>query len=253
MELESERYNSAQVGLTISVSLQQQGYQHSQVHYPVTSQWQGYLNYLCLSVSLPWLSTSLHGSVQGWKLDREAASFWNLVEGSIVTVGEYRVCLLPHTSYDRSELRVPREWIEIPDWIADYYLAVQIDLGAELAILWGYTSHHTLQHQGYYDDLDRMYCLDADDLIQDFSILQLTEQLSRQQSTRGRVNPLEYLTHSQADRYLADWSSPELICPRLEIREADFPRWLSLISNDRWRNQLLDRRLGLAESSVVPE
>jgi hypothetical protein len=252
MELEIERSNSAQqVDLRIPATVQQAGGQHSQQHYTAANQWQGYLNYLCLSVSLSWLSTSLNGCVQPGHLD--PASFWELVEGSIVTVGECRLCLLPHTSCDRSELRVPREWIEIPHWIADYYLAVQIDLDTQRAIVWGYTTHDKLRKQGFYDDLDRMYCLDADDLIQDFSILQLTQELSLPQVTRGPVDPLEQLTNSQADRYLTEWSSPELVCPRLEIREADFPRWLSLISNDRWRKQLTNNRLGLAEPVVVQE
>ncbi len=253
MKLEIERSNSAQVDLKIPVVLQHQGWQHSQQYYTVANQLQGYLNYLCRSISIPWLSTSLSGCVGEWDLDRETASVWELVEGSIVTVGSRRLCLLPHTSCDRSELRVPREWVEIPNWIADYYLGVQIDLDREQATIWGYTTHLKLQQQGFYDDLDRMYCLDADELIQDFTILQLTEQLSLPQITRGLVNSVEHLTHSQIDRYMGAWSSSELAVPRLEIGEAEFPHWLSLLSNDNWRQQLTDRRLGLAEPFVVKE
>ena len=261
MELEIERSNSAQVDLKIPVALQHEGWQYSQQHYTVANQWQGYLNYLCRSVMLPWLSTSLIGYVCERDLeacassgdDRETAGIWELVEGSIATVGEYRLCLLPHTSCDRSELRVPREWVEIPNWIADYYLPVQIDLDCERAIVWGYTTHLKLQQQGCYDDLDRMYCLDADALIQDFRILQLTEQLSLPHTTRGIVKPIEQLRHSQVDLYMRAWSSDRLAVPRLEIGEADFPHWLSLLSQDNWRQQLTDRRLGLAEPFVVKE
>jgi hypothetical protein len=253
MELEIERSNFTQVSLDIPVELQSEGRQHSQRQHTAANQWQVYLNYLCLSVSLPWLETSLSGNVRGWDLDREAPSFWELVEGSIVTVGEYKLCLLPHTSCDRSELRVPREWVEIPNWIADYYLAIQIDLDRERAIIWGYTTHKQLHKKGFYDDLDRMYCLDADDLIQDLSILQLTEQLSPPQSTRGQVAPVEHLSHYQANNYITTWSNERFAVPRLEIAEADFPDWLSFLSNDNWRQQLSDRRFRVVAPVAVTE
>lgn len=253
MKLEIERSNSAQVDLKIPVVIQHQGWEYSQQHYTAANQWQGYLNYLCHSVSIPWLSTSLTGCDLEWERDRDTTSIWELVEGSIVTVGKSRICLLPHTSCDRSELRVPQEWVEIPNWIADYYLAVQIDLDNERATIWGFTTHLKLQQRGLYDDLDRMYCLDADELIQDFSILQLTEQLSVPPATRGMVDPIEHLTHAQVDRYMADWSHKSLAVPRLELREAEFPHWLSLLSNDNWRQQLTAHRLGLVEPVVAQE
>ena len=34
--------------------------------------------------------------------------------------------LIPSEAIDDSELEVPQEWVDIPSWAADYYLAVQI-------------------------------------------------------------------------------------------------------------------------------
>jgi Protein of unknown function (DUF1822) len=252
MELEVERSNFTQVNLQISVELQRDGWHRSQ-QYTTANQWQGYLNYLCLSVCLPWLANSFSGRIQSWDLDGEAASFWELVEGSIVTVGEYKLCLLPHTSCDRSELRVPREWVEIPGAIADYYLAVQIDLDDQQATVWGYTTHQRISELGYYDDLDRMYAVGVEDLIQDLSILQLTAQLSPAQTTRGLVAPLEPLSHTQADNYITTWSSTKFAVPRLDIGEADFPDWLSFLSNDNWRQQLSERRFGIEAPVALTE
>jgi Protein of unknown function (DUF1822) len=253
MELEIERSNSTQVNLQIPVELQRDGWHRSQQQHTSANQWQGYLNYLCLSVCLPWLANSFSGQIQSWNLDREAVSFWELVEGSIVAVGEYKLCLLPHTSCDRRELRVPREWVEIPDAIADYYLAVQIDLDAQRAIVWGYTTHQRISELGEYDDLDRMYSVGAEDLIQDLSILQLTEQLSPLQPTRGKVDPLEQISHTQANYYMTTWSSDRFAIPRLEIGEADFPDWLSFLSNESWRHQLAERRFGIVPPVVLTE
>ena len=253
MRLGIERLNSAVVNLEIPVALQRDGWRCSQSQYTPANQWQAYLNYLCLSVSLPWLADSFNGQVQTWDLNREAASFWELVEGSIVTVGECRICLLPHTSFDRDEFRVPREWVEIPSWVADYYLAVQIDLDDESMTIWGYATHQQIQQHGFYDDLDRMYCLDGDKLIQDLSILQLTEEMSLARPGVPRLAPLEPVSPSQAHNYLTAWNSDRLSVPRLEIDEDEFPQWLALLSNDNWRQQLTDRRLDLATPFAIKE
>jgi Protein of unknown function (DUF1822) len=241
-------FDSTPVDLTIPISLRDDGWQLSQQRHTKANQWQGYLNYLCLAVCLPWLSANFRGGsrdfdpaatgVRQWV----APSFWEVVDGSIVTIpqrGGYandrrsRVCLLPHTSYDRSELRVPQEWMEIPHWIADYYWAVQIDLDAQSATIWGGASHAQIQQRGSYDGLDRTYYLDADDF-----------QCSSSAPTRGQVSPLKPLSADRADRYLVELSRPQLAIPRLDIGTADLSDWLSLVANDSWRLELFRRRLG---------
>jgi hypothetical protein len=119
--------------------------------------------------------------------------------------------------------------------------------------VWGYTTHQRIIESGYYDDLDRMYAVGAEEMIQDLSILQLTEQLSPLQATRGKVNPLEPLSHTQADNYAITWSSSKFAVPRLDIGEADFPDWLSFLSNDSWRQQLTERRFGIVAPVALTE
>jgi hypothetical protein len=241
-------FDSTPVDLTIPISLQDDGWQLSQQRHTRANQWQGYLNYLCLAVCLPWLSASFKGvsidfdpfatGVRQWL----APSFWEVVDGSIVTIDRSRVCLLPHTSCDRSELRVPQEWMEIPHWIADYYWAVQIDLDAQSATIWGCTSHAQIQRRGSYDDLDRTYYIDADDL-----------QFPSSAPTRGQVSPLNYLLPDLADKHLLEWSRPQLAIPRLEIAETDFGDWLSLVAEDSWRLELFYRRSGLVLPLTVDD
>ncbi len=231
-------FDSTPVDLTIPISLYNDGWPLSQQRHTKANQWQGYLNYLCLAVCLPWLSARfrevssdfdpLVTGARQWI----APSFWEIVDGSILTIDRSRVCLLPHTSYDRSELRVPREWMEIPNWTADYYWAVQIDLDAQSATIWGCTSHAQIQQRGSYDGLDRTYYIDADDL-----------QFPSSAPTRGQVSPLTHLAADRADRYLVELSRPQLAIPRLDIGTADLSDWLSLVANDNWRLELFRRRL----------
>jgi Protein of unknown function (DUF1822) len=241
-------FDSTPVDLTIPISLQDEGWQLSQQRHTRANQWQGYLNYLCLAVCLPWLTTSFKDvsvdfdpfatGVRQWL----APSFWEVVDGSIVTIDRSRVCLLPHTSCDRSELRVPQEWMEIPNWIADYYWAVQIDLDAQSATIWGGTSHAQIQRRGSYDDLDRTYHIDADDL-----------QFPSSAPTRGQVSPLNHLLADRADKYLLEWSRPQLAIPRLEIAETDLGDWLSLVAEESWRLELFYRRSGLVLPLTVED
>jgi hypothetical protein len=238
MKLTIGNFDSTPVDLTIPISLRDRGWQLSQQRHTRANQWQGYLNYLCLTVCLPWLSANfrdvnlgdfdpLATGVRQWL----APSFWEVVDGSIVTIDRSRICLLPHTSYDRSELRVPQEWMEIPNWIADYYWAVQIDMDAQSATIWGSATHAQIQTSGGYDGLDRTYHIDADDLFPTSA------------PTRGQVSPLKRLVAERADRYLIELSRPQLAIPRLEICTADLGDWLSLMANDSWRLDLFHRRV----------
>jgi hypothetical protein len=241
MKLTIGSFDSTPVNLTIPIALRHQGWELSQQRHTQANQWQGYLNYVCLAVCLPWLSANFRGvnagdfdplarGAQQWV----APSFWEVVDGSIVTIDRSRICLLPHTSCDRSELRVPREWMEIPTWIADYYWAVQIDMDAHFVTIWGSATHAQIQTSGGYDGLDRHYYIDADDLL-----------LSSSAPTRGKVAPLKTVAIDRADRYLLEWSRPQLAIPRLEIIEANFDDWLALIAHNSWRLELFRRRLGL--------
>ncbi len=235
MESTIGNFDRKPVDVKISSFLQDRGWQSSHDRHTQANQWQGYLNYLCLRACLPWFADRYGG--RSWT--RETASYWEFVDGSIVTLGRYRLCLLPHTSCDRSEIRVPREWIEIPNWVADYYWAVQMDLDGSLATIWGGASHATIQKSASYDSLDRTYSLDADDGIDGLSVAQLLSS----SSTRGRVNPLPTLTTDRIDRYLTEWSRPQLAIPRLDIGEAEFIELLALLANDGLRIKLWQRRL----------
>ncbi len=53
---------------------------------------------------------------------------WQFVNGSVLELNGKRIVLLPSKAIDRSELVIPQEWVDIPAWAGDYFMAVQIDL-----------------------------------------------------------------------------------------------------------------------------
>jgi hypothetical protein len=240
--------------LEIPEDIQAVAWQYARLNFTAANQWQGYLNYLCWQLSRAWF-TDVTTFLDASEDDIKGSDLWEFVNGTPIAIphaeryanGARRLCLIPHTTYDRAELRVPCEWVDIPGWIADYYLAVHIDLDACTATIWSYATHQQLQEQGIYDDLDRTYCVDADDLIQDLNLLPLALQRSSLELTRGSIGELKSVSLTEATRYLQIWSDRGFAVPRLDLPDADFPNWLTLIANEQWRRRLYQQRLGCKE------
>jgi Protein of unknown function (DUF1822) len=177
---------------------------------------------------LPWIRDYLP-SANTWMNATEFRSIWNVVNGSVITVGAVRIALIPTDAIDQTELEVPQEWIDIPQWAADYYLAVQI-AERELRI-YGYATHQQLK-AGRYDSNDRTYCLDVEDLNSELNALWLSYSHFTPEQTRSAIAPIPMPT-SQADQLIARLSNA--ILPRLEI---PFVAWAAILENSRLRQRL---------------
>ncbi|MBD2303876.1 DUF1822 family protein, partial [Nostoc sp. FACHB-190] len=129
-----------------------------------STRFQAYLNRVALLAVLPWLEET-------WNTTATVQSCWELVNGTAINVGEIRIVLIPTEAIDLSEIRVPQEWVDIPSWAADFYLAVQVNVEDGIVRVWGYTTHLELQQQGNYDGRDRSYSLDAEQLTRDINLL----------------------------------------------------------------------------------
>jgi hypothetical protein len=158
-----------QIGLEIPADVQLEAWQQSQAFSSNPARWQAYLNQISRSLFLSWLQAD--DPPVAVESNDSATSFWELVNGTVITLGTKRLLLIPDKSIDTSELRVPQEWVDIPELIADYYLAVQINLDEMWLQIWGYTTHEQLKTVGTYDPDDRTYRLASELLIQDLNVL----------------------------------------------------------------------------------
>lgn len=227
--------------LEISPLLQSDAWQET-AYSSAASRWNGYLNQVCLESVLAWIQTEQTPNATAWTTDRMARfAVWEVVNGSMVIVDNRRFALIPTEAVDDGELTVPQEWVDIPGWIADYYLAVQAEIesggqGAWLRV-WGYATHQELKTLGRYDSDDRTYCLDATDLTQDWSALWVTLQFCPTVQTQVSVPPLSELSSTQAENLiqrLATQPSPRLAVP--------FAQWGALIQQPNWQRQLYQQR-----------
>ncbi len=215
-----------QLALEISPAVQKNAWLNGQSADSSLSHWQIYLNQICLQTLLPWLQSEPEPQAQaGLETGR-----W--VNGTSIILGEKRLVVIPDKSIDNSELRVPQEWVDIPHWVADYYLAVQVNLEGDYLRTWGYATHEQIKTQGNYDALDRTYSLSAPQLIEDLNVLWVVRQLYPDEITQAAIAPLTALPDAQLPTFLAQLPKTNL---RLNL---PLNQWNAFLGRSDWMQQL---------------
>ncbi|MBE9013468.1 DUF1822 family protein [Pseudanabaenaceae cyanobacterium LEGE 13415] len=228
--------------LQISTELNQAAWDNRSSSSPAW--WNTYLNQVCLQTVVPWLESEFETTVQT-VFDR---TLWQLVNGTALTLASHRLIVIPEKAIETSEFRVPQEWIDLPSFAGDYYLAAQVDPDDASILIWGYTTHEQLKTQGRYDANDRVYCLDAQSMIQDLTVLNVVRELAPQEVTRAAIAALTSISAIQAEQLIQRLATSTVLRPRLAI---PFQLWGALLENSQWRQQLGQLRLGQSETAIV--
>ena len=161
-----------QLGLEISATVQAQSWNQGKQSLTSAAHWQTYINQMILETFLPWLKTEYESFAQAWPEGVSIVPLWQVVNGTGITLDplgatEKRLVLIPNVSIEQTEFRVPREWIEIPSWVGDYYLAVAVNPEGDFLRVYGYATHELIRQKGQYDPIDRTYCLSTLELMKD--------------------------------------------------------------------------------------
>ncbi len=216
-----------------------------------------HLNQACMQAFMDWANSEFDCSAQPFPNAATLPSIWEVVNGTAVILksetASLKVVLIPTIAIGLDELRVPQEWIDIPEWTADYYIAMQTApqppiLGEQGTIeLVGYASHQDLKTTGNYDPIDRTYTLDLDDIGQDLNSIFISWQLASLPVTQVPIVALPSLSQTQAHHLIDRLGSSSITFPR---RAIPFVQWAAFLSNGGWRQQLCDRRQGRESQSV---
>ncbi|MEO1558633.1 MAG: DUF1822 family protein, partial [Cyanobacteria bacterium J06632_19] len=145
----------------IKPNIQANLWEQSQGYTTPSSRWLAYINQVCLHGFLNWVETEYALEANVWNSSSNFPAFWEFVNGTAVLLNQRRVVLIPTESIDDSELEVPQEWVDIPSFAADFYLAVQVTPDGDWVRFWGYATHQELKTLADYDSVDRTYCMDA--------------------------------------------------------------------------------------------
>ncbi|MDJ0736511.1 MAG: DUF1822 family protein [Nostocaceae cyanobacterium] len=206
-----------------------------------------WINQLCLQAFLPWFREEIDSRAKVYPNTAALPSFWEVVNGTAITFDTSRLVLIPTLAMDGDELRVQQEWVDIPEWVADYYIAVQVNPDDGWIKIFGYTTHKILKTTGVYDIGDRTYSLESEDLIQDMNVLWVTRQLNYPEALRAEIAPLAAIPQIQAENLLERLGNPDVKFPRLAV---PFPLWGILIAHGGWRKKLYELRQGLPQWSI---
>ena len=202
-------------------------------------------NRLCLHKFGAWLTQLGIDYTPSFPL--EMYSLWDVVNGCAIEIGKTRIVLIPTDTLDRDEIRVPQEWVDLPNLQGDYYLAVQIDLDSKGMNIWGFTSHRTLKQQGEYTLRDRTYSLPSERLVANLDILWIAQELNLHE-----IAPTPELPALNLDRALEliqQLSTPSPYSPRTKV---EFSQWGSILNNPNLRTQLYHTRLQQAALAQTP-
>lgn len=209
--------------------------------------WIAYLNQLCITALLPWFQEEFPQAKTALN-SASRSSVWAFVSGTAFNVGGLRFVVIPTEAIDHDEFRIPQEWIDLPSWAGDYYLAAQVEPDESCVKVWGYATHHTVKTRGRLDFNDRTYCLTSDDLLSDVGLLWLSRELCPQEPIRAEVPALPTLPLEQAKNLIDRLGNPELLSPRLAV---PFQTWGALMEHGGWRQQLSQHRQGQPETQSI--
>ncbi len=210
-----------------------------------TAQSNADLNRLCLNAFGVWVKENHGDSIKELPSQADLPYIWEVVNGTAVAIGKTRLVLIPDEATDTETFTVPQEWVDIPDWIADYYLAVQVDIDAGWISVWGFTSHRTLKHKAIYDPVYRTYSLERDFVIADLDMLWLAQEIGLEE--KAKVEQLKPLAPPIAENLLIKLSEPSLYFPRLDVR---FEEWGALLASQVYRKALYNMRQENASSKL---
>lgn len=244
---------SCLVRLTIDPADIETAWHEAQEHSNPISRYNAYLNSVSLKPFFNWISEVFAEEelpqISVWQR-QDIASLWEVVNGTAIEIGETRLVLISSDEGDLDEFCVPQEWVDIPNWTADYYLPVQMNLDGDDGECWmevlGFATHRQLKHEGRYNAADRTYVLPIQELTKSFVVMDITLGLNLQ----AEVSPLPILSKVELTQLLHTLGNSAVYSPRLLV---PFGQWASFLANDECRQQLYNLRLGIIQQPVVVE
>lgn len=220
--------------LEVTPKIQSRSWKQSQLYGTPSSRWCAYINQICLYAFLNWVKTEYALQANVWTSFADTPAFWEFVNGTAILLNQKKVVLIPTEAIDDGELEVPQEWIDIPSWIADFYIAVQVQPEEEKVRFWAYTTHKELKTLAEYDSVDRTYRMDTRNLTKDLNAFWMAYQFCQVEDVKAAIPSLPELSTNQAENMLQRLSSSKAI-PKFEI---PFTSWGALLENKYYREKL---------------
>jgi Protein of unknown function (DUF1822) len=164
-----------------------------------------------------------------------------LVDGFVLSIAGVRVVFIPSEDADNSSFDLPQEWIDLSNWVADYYVPIQMNEDDQYLHLWGFVTHRQVKEAGEFDRIFRTYTVNSQDLNDDLDNLWLRCEL--QASGEIVTNQIKHLTTPQLSAQVAQdiinlfLQHQSIFSPRLEF---SFEQWGGILNQPEWLEKYLN-------------
>jgi Protein of unknown function (DUF1822) len=209
------------------------------------------INNLCRTTVAEYLQSSLGIDIcTAYPSNIKSAQINLLVDGFVLSIAGIRVVFIPSEDVDNSSFDLPQEWMDLSNWVADYYVPIQIDVDNQYLHLWGFITHHQVKEAGRFDRRFRTYTVNSQDLNDDLDNLWLRCEL--QASGEIASNQIKHLFTPQLSSQVAQdiinlfLQHQSIFSPRLEF---NFEQWGGILNQPEW----LEKYLKLTDSAAPVE
>ncbi|MEM6752185.1 MAG: DUF1822 family protein [Cyanobacteria bacterium P01_C01_bin.38] len=199
-----------------------------------------FVNRLCLNTFAKWLEDEpdLREQFKITTPFQELNRQWEFVNGFDVNFDQTRLVMVPTEQSLPTEFRIPQEWVDIPSWAANYYLAVQLNVEEGWLRVWGFISHEQVRKKAEYDSIDKTYCVSNHDLIADIDIIWVAKEIYKLR--KPQVKDLTSLPEIKAKNMIEELSKSNVYSPRLHI---DFAEWGAILAYEKYRSILYSQKI----------
>jgi hypothetical protein len=197
------------------------------------------LNQICMVAVKKWLSEifdlelkSVFPFIFGGKDNLEFIS--ELVNGFALQLGKTRLVFIPSQSLDLTEIEIPQEWVDLPNWAGDYYVPIQVDVEGKYLHLWTFLSHYDLKNNGEFDRVFRNYEIPDGAGTKNLDVLFTAcelHALGELTPKRAEIAPVPILAGADANKLIEQLQQHRSgFSPRLELL---FIQWGAILNDER--------------------
>jgi hypothetical protein len=157
------------------------------------------------------------------------------INGFVLSIAGVRVAFIPSLNLDLMSFEVQREWVALSNWVADYYVPIQVDLESNFLHLWGFISHTYLLERSTLDPYFQSYEVAGIALIDDLDSLWVTCHLVANNTIapeRVKMPSLPVLSELELERAIdrlqqhQSTFSPRLVLP--------FEQWGAILDRSEY-------------------
>ncbi|AFZ38059.1 protein of unknown function DUF1822 (plasmid) [Stanieria cyanosphaera PCC 7437] len=198
------------------------------------------INFICQEGFMTWLREEIEANenLEVWDKNNFYIN-WEFLNGTKIKLGNKSLVLVPQLG-SNEECEIDAEWIDIPEWTADYYIPIYVDLDNMFLLVQGYTTHKCLKNSKItkYDEILRKYYINTKKMFLNIDNMLIVREYNAENKTK--VNSLQPLSESKEKQMITKLGHPTVLSPRYAVK--DFSEWCALIDSTDKRKELYEER-----------